>query len=128
MKLIVATVGTLIAVSIGAAILITSHYQVSQPFTPYLFTRLDRWTGQVERCSSIYDNTTYCGRALSQRLQTAVDAEHEAEHQAFLRYGYMQDQIDHWPPDVLGMAQNIVGNGGDKAALDRMIQEEGLRH
>lgn len=126
-KQIIVAVGVLIAVSVGAAILITNRYQVSQPFTPSMFTRFDRWTGKVELCSSIYDDTTYCGRALSQRNKTALNSEHEAEHQAFLKYGYTQDQIDHWPPIVLEMARNIVGNGGDKAALDSMICEH-LEH
>lgn len=121
-KQIIFAVGVLMAVSVGAAILITNRYQVSQPFTPRMFTRFDRWTGNVEICSSTYDNTTYCGDALSQRINTALDVEHEAEHQAFLKYGYTQDQIDHWPPNVLDMARNIVGNGGGKAALDSMIQ------
>jgi hypothetical protein len=72
MKLIIALVGVLIAVSVGGAILVTNRYQVSQPFNPFMFTRLDRWTGKVETCSSIYDNTTYCGHALSQRNNKAL--------------------------------------------------------
>ena len=44
----IAAVGVLIAVSVSAVILITNRYQVSQPFTPRVFTRFDRWTGKVE--------------------------------------------------------------------------------
>jgi hypothetical protein len=128
MKRIIVVIGLLIAVSAGAAILITNRYQVSEPFRPSMFTRFNRWTGKVEQCSSIYDDTTYCGSALSQRIQTALNAEHEAEHQTFLRYGYTQEQIDRWPPNVLDKARNIVGNGGDKAMLDDMIHEESVRH
>lgn len=130
-RLVIATVvgaGLLTAVSVGATILITNRYQVSQPFTPSMFTRFDRWSGRVEVCSSVYDNTTYCGNALSRRNHAALDAEHEAEYQALLRYGYTQEQIDRWSPNVLDTARNIVGNGGDKAMLDNLIHEESLRH
>jgi hypothetical protein len=116
--------GVLIALSAGGAIMLTNRYQVSQPFDPRMFTRFDRWFGRVEICSSYYDETTYCGAALSRRTQEGVDAANEAEYQKFLEYGYTQAQIANWPPHVLDVARNIVGNGGDKAALDNWIHKE----
>jgi hypothetical protein len=120
---VIFAVGALIALSVGSAIMLTNHYQVSQPFTPTMFTRLDRWTGRVERCSSMYDEKTYCGSDLERRIKEAIDAEHAAEYQKFLSYGYTPKEIEGWPQNKLDGARNIVSNGGDNATLDTWIHE-----
>jgi hypothetical protein len=56
--------GALIAMSAGGALMVIDRYEVSQPFNPMMFNRFDLWTGRVERCSSFYNNRTYCGSNL----------------------------------------------------------------
>jgi hypothetical protein len=116
-------VGVMIAVSVGSAIMLTNHYEVQQPFNPALFSRFNRWTGSAELCSSRYDDRTYCGQALVQRSQKAVDDSYAAAHQKFLDYGYNQEEIESWPANVLDAARNIVGNGGNKDEVVKMIDE-----
>jgi hypothetical protein len=69
-KVIIA-VGVLIAVSTGSAILLTNHYEVVQPFDPQWFSRFNRWTGEVEFCSSTLFEKTYCGAALYLKIEKA---------------------------------------------------------
>jgi len=120
---VIFAVGVLIAISVGSAIMLTNHYEVAQPFNPMMFSRLNRWTGHVELCSSIYDQTTYCGPAMYQRNEKALAEEHAAENQKFLSYGYTQEEIESWPAHVLDGARNIVGNGGIKETLDEWIHK-----
>ena len=119
--------GILIAVSSGSAILIINRYQVSQPFDPQLFNRFDRWTGQVELCSSIYEDKTYCGSELKQRLDEGVKAEHLVANSTFLSLGYTQEEIDRWPNYVLEGARNIVGNGGSVSTLADFLKDKHVR-
>jgi hypothetical protein len=63
---IIVAMAIVIALSVGGAIMITNHYEVSQPFNPLVFSRFDRWTGTVELCSSSHDNTTYCAVTVEQ--------------------------------------------------------------
>ncbi|MGD1036976.1 MAG: hypothetical protein ABR878_07210, partial [Roseiarcus sp.] len=75
-------------------------------------------------CSLYYDETMYCGLALRLRAEKAVDAERDADCQKLRGSGYTQEQIANWPPPVLDAARNIVGNGCDKATLDKWINEQ----
>jgi hypothetical protein len=119
--------GALIAISSGGAIMLTNRYEVSQPFEPSLFKRLDRWTGRVELCSSLYDEKTYCGSELSRRADEAVKADHVSANNIFLSFGYTQEEIDRWPTYELGLARNLVMNGGSKADLAKFWNERQSR-
>lgn len=118
--------GALIAFSTGGAILLVNRYEVAQPFNPILFTRLDRWTGQVETCGSIYDNKTYCGRDLVRRNQQAIDADHLAANERFLALGYTQHEINLWPASIIEQARNLVGNGGSDTRLVEFLNSKGV--
>jgi hypothetical protein len=115
LQMVIIAVGVLIAASVGGAIMLTFRYQVESvdPDLP-LFTRFDRWTDKVEQCTSHYEDRTYCGAAMLQRLRQDVDAEHAKEEQKLRTLGYTQKEIEAWPPYVLDGARNIARLGGDR--------------
>jgi hypothetical protein len=113
--------GTLVALSI-AAVLWTTRYEVAQPFDPTLFRRYDRWTGRVEICSSMFDERTYCGPALKQRADEAVQADDATARKALLSYGFTEEEIDHWPKYVFEGARNAILNGGSKSSIDDWLK------
>ena len=119
--------GLLIAISSGGAIMFVNRYEVSQPFDPNLFKRFDRWTGRVELCSSHYDEKTYCGSELSRRADESVKADHVTANNIFLSFGYTQEEINHWPDYQLGLARNLVLNGGSKADMAKFWNDQQSR-
>jgi hypothetical protein len=119
--------GVLIAISSGGAIMLVNRYEVSQPFDQNFFKRLDRWTGRVELCSSLYDEKTYCGSELSRRADEAVKADYVAANNIFLSFGYTQEEINRWPDNQLGLARNLILNGGSKADMARFWKDQQSR-
>jgi hypothetical protein len=125
LHMVIIAVGVLIAASVGGAIMLTFRYQVESvdPDLP-MFTRFDRWTGKVEQCTSYYEDRTYCGAAMLQRLQQDNDAQHAKEEQTLRALGYTQKEIESWPPYVLDGARNIARISGDKGRIDEWLHRK----
>jgi hypothetical protein len=115
------TAGILVALS-TVAILWTTRYEVAQPFDPKLFHRYDRWTGRIETCSSYFDERTYCGFALGQRADQAVQADNERAMQTLRNWGYSENEIKSWPKHVFEEVRNGVLNGDDKSAIENWLK------
>src|SRR5205809_433949 len=123
MRTVMTMTGILIGVAGGAAILLSTRYQLGGASDPNMFTRFDLWTGHLEYCSSYFDDKTYCGNALETRVQQWNEVNSQLAHRRFRDYGYSEEQIEAWPSQLLSRARNLVTNGGSKSELDRLIRE-----
>jgi hypothetical protein len=103
-----------------------NRYEITPSFDPMLFNRHDRWTGGVELCATYFDEKMYCGAELRARANQAIKARQDAANLTFRKLGYSQDQIEHWPKDVLEDARRMVGNGVDDDEVAEFLKGQNV--